>query len=216
MQHCGRKKCECQHFIYGVSVYRSLTDFFLTKCSFHCLFCFGYEDRGAKSTGVLVVPPISPVMSIHMVMATNAAALSDEVTVYTNGDDNIAIQLAPIAKAPFKIEVRKIARLIDNGSSSVTIEFTDGSTNEEKFLVHSPKTTVQGPFIEQLGLATTPTGDILASPPAYQTSVRGVFAAGDCITPYKAADAAIASGCNVGVACSAQLQLEEHGLAPMF
>ncbi|KAJ8067653.1 hypothetical protein OCU04_003261 [Sclerotinia nivalis] len=144
------------------------------SCSFHCLFCFGYEDRGAKSTGVLIVPPISPMTGIHMVIAANAAQLSDEVTLYTHGDDDIAAQLSPLAKAPFKIDTRKIKRLVDNGRSSVTIQFTDGSVKEEAFLVHNTKTTVQGPFIEQLGLDVNPTGDILAPPPFHQTSVRGV------------------------------------------
>ncbi|TGO27947.1 hypothetical protein BPAE_0034g00270 [Botrytis paeoniae] len=187
-----------------------------TKRIFHCLFCFGYEDRGAKSTGVLVVPPISPMTGIHMVIAANAAQLSDEVTLYTHGDEAIAEQLSPLAKAPFKIDTRKIKRLVDNGGSSVTIQFTDGSVKEEAFLVHNPKTTVQGPFIEQLGLDVSPAGDILAPPPFHQTSVRGVFAAGDCITPYKATPAAIASGCNSAVALTAQLQAEKHSFPPLF
>lgn len=151
-----------------------------------------------------------------MVMAANAAQLSDEVTLYTHGDDNVTAQITPLVKAPFKIDARKIQRLIDNGGASVTIEFIDGSTKEETFLVHNPKTTVQGPFIEQLGLDLTPTGDILANPPFFQTSVRGVFAAGDCITPYKATPAAIASGCNAAVATTAQMQAEKHGLPSML
>ena len=151
-----------------------------------------------------------------MVLAANAAQLSDNVTLYTNGDDDVATELATLAKAPFKIDSRKIKRFIDNNGSSLMIEFTDGTAKEETFLVHSPKTTVQGSFAEQLGVAFTPTGDILATPPFFQTSVRGVFAAGDCITPYKATPAAIASGCNAAVASTVQLQAEKHGLPAMF
>ncbi|CCD49859.1 hypothetical protein BofuT4_P095670.1 [Botrytis cinerea T4] len=153
---------------------------------------------------------------IHMVIAANAAQLSDEVTLYTHGDEALAEQLSPLAKAPFKIDTRKIQRLVDNGGSSITIQFTHGSVKEEAFFVHNPKTTVQGPFIEQLGLDVSPTGDILAPPPFHQTSVRGVFAAGDCITPYKATPAAIASGCNSAVALTAQLQAEKHSFPPLF
>ncbi|QSZ32071.1 hypothetical protein DSL72_001640 [Monilinia vaccinii-corymbosi] len=187
-----------------------------TKRIFHCLFCFGYEDRGAKSAGVLVIPPISPMAGLNMVIAANAAQLSDEVTLYTHGDEEIAAQLSPLAKPPFKIDTRKIEGFIDNAGSSVTIKFTDGSVKEETFLVHNPENKVQGPFIEQLGLDVSPTGDIVAPPPFHQASVRGVFAAGDCITPYKATPAAIASGCNSAVALTAQLQAERHGLAPLF
>lgn len=187
-----------------------------TKRIFHCLFCFGYEDRGAKSSGILVVPPLPPVIIIEMVLAANAAQLSDEVTLYTHGDDGVTAQLTVLAKSPFKVDSRKIKRFIENGGSSLVIEFEDGTTKEETFLVHQPKTSVQGPFAEQLGLELTPTGDIVAAPPFYQTSVRGVFGAGDCITPYKATPAAIASGCNAAVASTVQLQGEKHGLPPMF
>lgn len=194
----------------------SADSFCSNSSRFHCLFCFGYEDRGAKSTGVLVIPPISPMAGLNMVIAANAAQLSDEVTLYTHGDEEIAAKLSPLAKSPFKIDTRKIERFIDNNESSVTIEFADGSFKEETFLVHNPQNKVQGPFIKQLGLDVSPTGDILAPPPFHQTSVRGVFAAGDCITPFKATPAAIASGCNSAVALTAQLQAEKHSLTPLF
>lgn len=70
--------------------------------------------------------------------------------------------------------------------------------------------------MKQLGLSISSAGDILAVAPFYQSSVRGVFAAGDCITPLKSASAAIASGCNARVASAAQLQMEKYGLQPMF
>lgn len=184
--------------------------------SFHCLFCFGYEDRGAKTTGVLVVPPIDPGMGLYM--ACNAAQLSDQVTLYTHGNDqftNAITPLATAAKAEFKVDSRPIKRFVDNGSS-LTIEFVDGSSKEETFLVHNPKTSVNGAFVEQLGLELSPTGDIKASGPFYQTSVRGVFSAGDAVNPYKAANAAISSGCNAAVAAIAQLQAEKYGIPAML
>ncbi|KAK6198455.1 hypothetical protein LQW54_010284 [Pestalotiopsis sp. IQ-011] len=165
---------------------------------FHCLFCKGYEDRGAASAGVLAVSPlvISPLI-IHVAM--DAAQLADEVTIYTHGNEDLATQLGPIA-----------------GAKSVTVEFVDGSSKNEAFLVHSPQTTVQGPFVDQLGLSLTPMGDLQADAPMHQTSVRGVFAAGDCITPYKVIPGAISSGCNAAVAASAQLHAEKYGQAAMF
>ncbi|KAI1139211.1 hypothetical protein F5Y05DRAFT_412311 [Hypoxylon sp. FL0543] len=116
-----------------------------------------------------------------------------EVTLYTHGNKEFADELTPLTKAAknkFHIDSRLIKRFInerfinDNGNS-LTVEFTDGSSNAEKFLVHHPKTEVNGGFFEQLGLALTPLGDIEATAPFFQTSVRGVFAAGDAITLYK-------------------------------
>ncbi|KAF2967233.1 hypothetical protein GQX73_g6331 [Xylaria multiplex] len=187
-----------------------------TKRIFHCLFCHGYEDRGASSVGVLgVFPVVIPALVIHM--AENAAQLSDTVTIYTQGNNELTAQLQPVAGSKFHIETRQIKRLIDNpGSRSIMVEFDDGTQKEEKFLVHNPLTSVQGPFADQLGITLTPMGDIQADAPAHQTSVRGVFAAGDCITPYKVIPGAISSGCNAAVAASTQLQAEKYGQTPMF
>ncbi|KAI0473443.1 FAD/NAD(P)-binding domain-containing protein [Xylariaceae sp. FL0804] len=182
----------------------------------HSLFCNGYEDRGAPSSGVLAITPMTmPAMVMHM--AENAAQLSEQVTLYTHGNDDLAAQLQATTTSKFKVESRKIRRLVDNTqASSVTVEFVDGSRREEKFLVHTPLTSVQGPFVSQLGISLTPMGDIQADAPAHQTSVRGVFAAGDCITPYKIIPGAISSGCNAAAAAATQLQAEKHGHQPMF
>lgn len=151
-------------------------------------------------------------------MAENAAQLSDSVTLYTHGNSDLTTQLATITgNSKFKVESRRIKHLSGNtGQNSVVVEFEDGSSKVEKFLVHNPQTSVQGPFVSQLGIALTPMGDIQADTPAYQSSVRGVFAAGDCITPYKVIPGAISSGCNAAVAVSTQLQAEKYGLPPMF
>ncbi|KAJ8106266.1 hypothetical protein ONZ43_g7123 [Nemania bipapillata] len=187
-----------------------------TKRIFHCLFCHGYEDKGAASVGVLVVfPVVIPALAIHM--AENAAQLSKTVTLYTDGNEELATQLASIQNVQFKVDPRKIKSLSANKTSdSVVVAFTDGTQKEERFLVHNPATSVKGPFVAQLGMNLTPMGDVQADAPAHQTSVRGVFAAGDCITPYKVIPGAISSGCNAAVAASTQLQAEKYGQPPMF
>ncbi|KAF3389896.1 putative thioredoxin reductase [Talaromyces pinophilus] len=199
------------------------------KRIFHCLFCHGYEDRGASSTGVLAVQSaaLAP-LAIHF--AENAAQLSSSVTVYTHGSEELSAELSSVLSTgvqKFKVDSRKIARLSliesDGGNpTAVKLDFVDGTSATETFLVHNPFTKTQGPFAEQLGLDTTPgpipgvRGDIVASPPMYQTSVRGVFAAGDCITPYKVVAGAISSGCNAAVGASTQLLAEKYGHHPMF
>lgn len=53
--------------------------------------------------------------------------------------------------------------------------------------------------------------DIDAPGPFLTTSMRGVFAAGDSVTPYKVVNGALCSGCNAAVAASAQLRAEDLG-----
>ncbi|RYP44582.1 hypothetical protein DL768_008955 [Monosporascus sp. mg162] len=181
-----------------------------------CLFCQGYEDRDAPSTGVLAVAPVAPTVAVHM--AHNATQLTDQVTICTNGDEEVAAELKPLVSSlvasKFNVETRQIKRLIGNGlRDSITVEFVDGSSKEEKFLVHNPRASPRGPFVAQLGLATTPLGDIRAEAPFWQTSVPGVFAVGDCSTPYKVVPSAITSGCNAAVAASAEIQAAKFNRA---
>ncbi|KAL1979389.1 hypothetical protein VTN96DRAFT_6078 [Rasamsonia emersonii] len=198
-----------------------------TKRIFHCLFCHGYEDRGSSSAGVLAVHSAAYApLAIHF--AENAAQLSSQVTIYTNGSQELGSQLEAALGAgekKFKVDNRAISRLslVETGEepTAIKLEFADGTTTTETFLVHNPLTQVKGPFASQLGVEFSPspipgTGDIAANPPFHQTSVRGVFAAGDCITPYKVIAGAISSGCNAAVAASAQLLAEKYGHHPLF
>lgn len=184
---------------------------------FHCLFCKGYEDKGAFSAGVLAIAPIElPVemlagLAIHA--AENASQLSQKVTIYTHGNDSLTSALGAMTsrKDEWSIEPRIIENLSAGPSNSAVVEFEDGTSKPEKFLVSQPLTVPGGSFVSQLGLATTQLGDIQAEAPYHQTSLRGVFAAGDCMTPYKVTPGAISSGCNAAVGISMQLQAEKHG-----
>lgn len=184
---------------------------------FHCLFCKGYEDKGALSSGVLAVAPIllptEMLVGLAVHAAENASQLSESVTLYTHGNEALTAGLSlAISKKPnWILEQRIVKRLVKAEDDSVIVELEDGSSKKEKFLVHQPLTVPSGPFVQQLGLATTPMGDIQAEAPFHQTSERGVFAAGDCMTMYKVIPGAISSGCNAAVGASTQLQSEVHG-----
>jgi thioredoxin reductase len=149
-------------------------------------------------------------------MADNAAQLSDEVTIFTNGSKVVEDQVRSMTeKSPFKVEPREIVRLTDT-SDGVDVEFKNGGSKSVAFLVHNSLTVPQGPFVQQLGLKMSPTGDINAEAPIYQASCRGVFAAGYCISPFKVVPQAIASGNFAGVAAATQLQAEKYGHISMI
>ncbi|KAK7995847.1 FAD/NAD(P)-binding domain-containing protein [Apiospora marii] len=174
---------------------------------FHCLFCHGYEDRGGASSGILAVGPVGGALAAHM--ALNAAQLTEKVTLYTNGDDAVTADVtaatASLLPSKFSVEPRQIYQLRrgNEDTDSVTVAFADGTIKTEKFLVHNPATVAQGPF-------TTEAGDIRADYPFWQTSVPGVYAVGDCSTPYKVTPSSITSGCNAAVAVCAELQAAKY------
>ncbi|TGO65074.1 hypothetical protein BCON_0004g00710 [Botryotinia convoluta] len=189
---------------------------------FHCLFCHGYEERNSPSAGVLALQSQAYYqMAIHM--AKTASYLSQKVTIYTNGVETLGEEISTALKTSFKashrfaVDNRKISNLVkgDQGAE-VILKFEDGSAKTESFITHNPNTHTKGPFAEQLGLKLTQTGDIDASTPFFTTSVRGVFAVGGSITPYKVVSGALSSGCNAAVAAAAQLRAEDLEHQPFF
>jgi hypothetical protein len=118
--------------------------------SYHCLFCHGYEDKGAEASAVLAVQALAmmPPLAVHM--ADNAKQLSSEVTILTHGSEEVAAQVKAVApKSPFRVDSREIARLkeVDDG---VEVHFKDGNFKRVKFLVHGPLTVPQGEFVWSL------------------------------------------------------------------
>ncbi|KAI0126672.1 thioredoxin reductase glit [Xylariales sp. AK1849] len=167
------------------------------KSIFHCLFCHGFEEKGAASAGVLAAGFLTqPGMILHM--ARMATPLAGHVTVYCHGNEDLTTLVTKEFEGkPLTIEPKKITAVQaknKDGHGGVTVQFEDGSTKEEAFLVSVPMAKINGPFHEQLGLEIEPAGHIKTTPPFYETSVPGVFAVGDCGTMMKAAPQAIAMG----------------------
>lgn len=171
------------------------------------------------------------VSALHF--ARQALRMSDRVTLYTNGNELLAKELATAldgtpTPTPMTVEPRKIARLAKGPErAQVTIHFLDGddsssSSKTEAFLAHKPKTKLRSSGLaRQLGLelllAPTGTGTtVKVSPPFNQTSVRGVFAAGDCATPLQTVTAALYSGTCAGGGAPLQIQAETYNQPALF
>ncbi|KAK9848546.1 hypothetical protein MYU51_016585 [Penicillium brevicompactum] len=188
------------------------------KGIFHCLFCKGYEEKGASSVGVLAIGGVAnPPLALHV--ARQASAFSDSVTIYTNGSEELAqgIKASLGETTKFKVENRKIASLEKvNPNASVSVKLRDGTSLVEGFLAHTPETKPRGCFVEDLALEQTPKSDIKAGPPFFQTSAKGVFAAGDSCGMMKNAPNAIFSGSLAGMGASFQLSAELLGQQSLF
>ncbi|ERT00413.1 uncharacterized protein SPSK_09574 [Sporothrix schenckii 1099-18] len=186
----------------------------------HCLLCNDYPQRTGASAGVLAVGAFGrAAVALHM--ARQARQLAAVVTIYTNGQDALAADMDAAARAAagLRIDTRPIRRFVFRGDQDqahgggVRLEFADGSPPaDEAFLAHAPATRPRGPFAQQLGLATVPPstvdGDIQVALPHYETSVRGVFAAGDnCAAGMKTVAHAMLSGNVAGMGAASQLSM---------
>jgi thioredoxin reductase len=103
---------------------------------FHCLFCHGYEERGAESVGVLATGLLSnPKMALHV--GNMAKQLAEKVTIYTHGDEAFAREIVPLLKDDrFSVDMRVIASLEMGGKGSeIVMTFASGEKVTEGFLV---------------------------------------------------------------------------------
>ncbi|KAK8050910.1 hypothetical protein PG993_002295 [Apiospora rasikravindrae] len=201
---------------------------------FHCAFCHGYEERGRPSAGLLATGPLSNPM-MGPAVARMAGRLACQVTVYTNGQPDVGVQLREALKSTkkFRIEDRKIvsfamapeksAALLSATLASpvgdeeeeaphhgllVTLE--DGTVIREGFMMHAPETEQAGPFAAQLGLELEPRGGFIKiASPFPTTSVEGVLAAGDCATMMKSVPTAVYMGALAAAGVAHGLQAED-------
>jgi thioredoxin reductase len=184
---------------------------------YQCLGCDGYEQRGTP-IGILEASP----MTSHLV--SMARRFDERVTIFSNGPVSTAAPVqrsVDISKAlGAKVDERKIKRLINNGPShtdGVTVEFEEGEPVTLGFMVHKPPTMNRAPdLIEQLGLETVAPemgGHIIIKDMFNETSVRGVFAAGDTMLMMKQVMLAMSEGAKAAVGAGKQIGDEAAELA---
>ena len=143
-------------------------------------------------------------------LVEDAQKFADKVTVYTNGNSDLgeAIQKTLTERGTRNVEVdnRKVVQLLkDPESSGIMIGLEDGAIEVENFLVHQPHTQANPEIVSQLRLETNERGDIATKMPFYQTNVSGVFAAGDCASPFKMIANSIFQGSNAGAGIAREL-----------
>ncbi|KAK4233543.1 thioredoxin reductase [Achaetomium macrosporum] len=178
---------------------------------YHCLFCDGYEERGAASVGVLAIDDLGKALfALHV--ARMAKRLAKKVVVYSHGAPELSREIrAAMGNDPVIVfDDRRVTRLqkANQGSPEVIVHLEDGTTVSQGFIAHKPKTQINGPFVEQLGLEITDMGVIKTSSPFYETSVPGVFAVGNCASFMPAVVNAFSMGLFVAGGIAAQLGAE--------
>jgi thioredoxin reductase len=187
--------------------------------SFHCLYCHGWEEKGNVSAGMLAEGATGAVVpALHF--ARQALRMVEQVTVYTNGNEQLAAELEAAlqaAPAPMRVNSKKITKLTKAADNArITLDLDDGTSVSEAFLAHKPKTKLRGDLAQQLGCELTPMETVLVKPPFNQTSVKGVFAAGDCSSPMQTITGALNSGTCVGGGAPLQIQAETYKQQAIF
>lgn len=169
--------------------------------------CLSYHglDGGARaaSAGVLATTTGADRRARTAVaMSYSALQVAARVTIYTNGAEQLAADAQRLlaessssGSASIRVDARPISTMrLGLHAASVALTLADGSAVVEDFILHKPKTELRGSFARHLGLDVTEEGDIDASRPYNETSRRGVYAAGDCMSATKSLLTAMSTG----------------------
>lgn len=163
------------------------------KSVLHCPYCHGYEFAGQR-LGVLHSASVS---------AHQALLIADwgPTTLYLNGapapDADTAAQLERRGVA---VEPAPIAELIGNEQSLSSLRLADGRDVRIDALFLASRTQFNSPLAEQLGCAIddAPMGRVIRTDESRQTTVPGVYAAGDIVRPMHNATWAASDGVTAG------------------
>lgn len=173
---------------------------------FHCPYCHGYEVRG-RPLGVLG----ADAAAVHQAILLRD--WSSDVVVLTNGRPP-GEGLEKLERRGIRIDERPIARLVGEGRSVSRVEFADGDDRALDGLLVRTDPVPNGTLHEALGCRTaaTPMGTILEVDAMQETTVSGVFAAGDLARAPHAVSFAVAGGTMAAVAAHRSLLTEDYGL----
>ncbi|SEN78814.1 Thioredoxin reductase [Loktanella fryxellensis] len=164
----------------------------------HCPYCHGYEVKG-QPLAVLAVHP----MSGHQAMLLRAD-WSDDVTLFSSGMEGLHTDA--LTAAGVKLDDRAITRL-QGDDTGIGLTLSDAATARFGALFLGPRAVLDGSPAQQLGcaLADGPMGPFVRTGPMAQTSVPGVFAAGDVARAAPNINFALGDGAQAGTGAHASL-----------
>jgi thioredoxin reductase len=164
------------------------------KSVLHCPYCHGYEYAGRR-LGVLYSTPMS---------AHQALLIADwgPTTLYLNGNDmpDEATQ-AKLAKRSVTLEPARVEALTGENGSLSSLALANGREASVDALYVAPQSRLNSPLAEQMGCAMyeSPLGPMIRTDERKQTTIPGVYAAGDIARAPHNASWAAADGVTAGV-----------------
>ncbi|MDE0139333.1 MAG: NAD(P)/FAD-dependent oxidoreductase [bacterium] len=182
------------------------------KTVIHCPFCHGYEVRGQGLVQVVTHPA-----GLHP--ARLFAHLSDRFTLVISADFEVDTDEVAAFEVGGTHVLRGNVRRIINGPNETiaAVELTDGRRIAADAVV---VTTYLRPRIEPfsgLGLTAEPhpigVADVVATDPTGETSVDGLYAAGNLTDPSQQVLAAAADGSYVGAMVALDLATRDRATA---
>lgn len=170
------------------------------KTVVHCPYCHGYE-LADRPTGVLMTGE----GALHQVRMLRD--WTDTLTLFANDHDLPDTERRDLAAAGITIVDGSVATLHHQGGALGAVNLRDGTRVPVSALYVQPRGVPACPFAETLGcmIEDQMMGKLVTVDETLQTSVEGVYAAGDLMRPMFNALFAASDGAMAGVACHRSL-----------
>ena len=176
---------------------------------FQCPYCHGWEVQNRRF-GVLAA-------SVEMLdFSLLLRGWTREIIALTDGKFPVPSEVHErLGRANVRIDERQIRRFVGTDGQLESVVFHDGSSISIDALFARPPQR-QVPIVQSLGLALNPMGYVQIDEMHRQTSVPGIYAAGDLVTPAQAAVMAAGSATFTAAMLNHELTIElaTNGLLP--
>jgi thioredoxin reductase len=180
---------------------------------FHCPFCHGWELRD-RPLAVLGRGESGRFRALLL------RGWSDDVVLLTDGPGELGpTDRARLESAGVRVDERPVAGLVDCSAHGAcgrhleAVRFADGTTLPRAGLLVPVTLRQRSDLAARLGAETTEAGTVGANANG-ETSVPGLFAAGDLTARIQQVVSAAAAGANAAVWIHHGLLAAEHGVAP--
>ncbi|PCK87470.1 thioredoxin reductase [Rhizobium sophoriradicis] len=172
----------------------------------HCPYCHGYEVSGGE-LGVLANHPHSA-HSAMMIPDWGATTFFTQARFEPDEE-----QLAKLRARGVRIERSPIVELLGDSPKLEAVRLADGRIAPLDAIFVAPKTGMASPIAEQLGCAFDDgvLGPVIRTAENKETSITGVFAAGDAASSMHSGTLASAAGVLAGVHCHQSLVMQPAG-----
>jgi thioredoxin reductase len=174
------------------------------RAVFQCPYCHGWEAQD-RPWGYLAVAATA---SHLLPFAIQAQGWSSDVVVFTGGSFEVEPETgARLAAAGIRLETAAVVRLLAREHQLEAVELSNGTRVPcEVLFAHPPQRQVE--LVRTLGLALDDDGYVQIDPMKRETSIPGVYAAGDLTTRMQGAILAAASGTQAAAMLNVELAMD--------
>ena len=166
----------------------------------HCPYCHGYEVREQK---IAVIGGPQREMSLRQ--AGLLRRYSDSVTLITNGIELTPAELHRLTAFGVAVVDGTVSRLLGAPGALDAVELSDGSAVECDAAFIAPRQAPRDALLKSLGCETDPDTGLVVADGFGQTSVPGVWAAGNVVTPTAQVITAAGAGSATAIAINGWL-----------